>query len=148
MRSIIIIVLFLVASSSTNAQKNRDAIVGKWIAVPKRNVIVEVFKYHNQFKGKIVWFNDSDDATKPMNSRLDEKNPDPSLRNRKLVGLEVLNTLVYNTNDNRWESGIIYDAKSGKKWNSSCWITSDGSLEVRGFWHYEFIGKNMIFKKV
>lgn len=144
----IAIILLVIITTSFHAANSADAIIGKWIAVPEENLIVEVYKENNEYKGKILWFNDSDDKTKPMKSRLDEKNSNPRLRSRKLIGLEVLNNLVYNEKNNRWESGKIYDAKSGKTWSSSAWLQKDGILKVRGFWHFEFIGQNMDFKRV
>lgn len=147
MKYIVTILLFL-GTSSFHAANSADAIIGKWIAIPKENVIVEVYKENNEYKGKVVWFKDSDDKSRPMNTRLDDKNPNQNLRSRKLIGLEVLNNLVYNAKNSRWESGKIYDAKSGRTWNSSAWFTKDGVLEVKGFWHLEFIGQNMSFKRV
>jgi uncharacterized protein (DUF2147 family) len=143
-----IIVLLFTAIPLLSTAQNADAIIGRWMSVPRKNLIIEVFKFHNEYRGKIVWFNDKDDKTKPMNSRLDEKNLDPALRNRKVLGLEVVNKMVYNSKTNRWEDGKIYDAKSGRIWNSSAWITKDNILQVKGFWHFEFIGMNMYFKKV
>lgn len=144
----LIVIVFTAISSLSIAQNNPDAIVGKWITVPQKNLIVEVFRDQNEYKGKIVWFNDSDDKTKPMNIRQDDNNTDPKLRKRKVLGLEVLDNMVYNSKSNRWESGKIYDAKSGRIWSSSAWMRKDNTLQVRGFWHFEFIGQSMIFKKI
>lgn len=144
----LILLIFTASSSIIIAQNSPDAIIGKWMAIPQKNLIVEVYKYRNEYKGKILWFNDNDDKTKPMNTRLDEKNVNPALRRRKVLGLEVLDNMVYNLKNNSWENGKIYDAKSGKMWNAAARITKDTILQVRGFWHFEFIGQNMIFKKM
>lgn len=147
MKCIIIILFLFFSIAAVNAQ-NPDAILGRWITTPAKNLIVNVYKDRNEYRAKIDWFNDRDDKTKPMNVRLDEKNPDANLRRRKILGLEVLQNLTYNSNKNRWESGKIYDAKSGRTWSSSAWIAKDSTLEVRGFWHFEFIGQSMKFKRV
>ncbi len=144
----LITTIFTIISIFSIAQNNPDAIIGKWISIPQKNLIVEVFKEKNEYKGKIVWFNDNDDKTKPMNTRLDDNNSDPNLRKRKVLGLEVLDNLVYNSKNNRWESGKIYDAKSGRIWSSSAWIRKDSTLQVRGFWRFEFIGQSLTFKKL
>jgi len=65
---------------------------------------VEVFNYKNEYRGKIVWFNDNDDKTKPMNTRLDEKNLNAALRTHKVPGPEVLENMVYNSKSSRWEN--------------------------------------------
>jgi uncharacterized protein (DUF2147 family) len=134
--------------AKVQAGNNPDAILGKWIAIPKKNFMVEVFREGKEYKARLAWFNDRDDPSKPMKLRMDEKNPEPELRKRKLLGMEVLREMVYNPKLNRWESGKIYDAKSGRIWSSTAWLTQEGILKVRGFWHFEFIGKNMDFEKV
>jgi uncharacterized protein (DUF2147 family) len=139
-------VLFLFGLGAA-AQNKEDAIVGKWMST-ENNVMVEVYKLNQNFKAKVLWFNDTDDKSKPYNIRTDENNPDKSLRNRKILGLEVLQGLTYNSQEDRWENGRIYDAKSGKTWDASVWVTDDHLLKVRGFWHFEFLGKTMKFKKV
>lgn len=146
-RIVITFFTFLIAFTA-KAESNPDAILGKWAALPKKNLVVEVFRAGKEYKARVVWFNDTDDPSKPMKQRMDEKNPEPALRKRKLLGLEVLTSMVYNTTTNRWESGKIYDAMSGRVWSSSAWLTKEGILKVRGFWHFEFIGRNMDFKKV
>lgn len=147
-KKLTVTILFAFWVTLTFAQNDPDAIIRRWIAIPKKNIIIEVFKDHNEYKGKIVWFNDNDDKSKPMNIRLDENNSNPALRSRKILGLEVLKNMVFNSKNNRWERGTIYDAKSGRIWNSSASITNDNTLQVRGFWHFEFIGQSMIFKKI
>ena len=131
---------------SSHAQTNTDAIVGKWMS-SENNLEVEVFKEGSEYKARVVWFDDTDDKTNPMNERCDKKNPDKSLRNRKIIGMEVMHGLVYNADDDEWQDGRIYDASSGKDWNAKAWITKDGWLKVRGFWHFEFLGENISFKK-
>ncbi|MGB4398352.1 MAG: DUF2147 domain-containing protein, partial [Daejeonella sp.] len=78
----------------------------------------------------------------------DQQNPDLALRNRKIIGLEILRNLKFNASTNRWEKGIIYDVRTGKEWNLSALLTENGMLEVKGFWHFEFMGQTMTFKKV
>ncbi|TSD67500.1 DUF2147 domain-containing protein [Inquilinus sp. KBS0705] len=123
-----------------------EMICGKWESAQK-NIIVQVYKDdNNQFKGKIVWFNDGE-GNKKMATWTDVHNPDPALRSRKILGLNVLEKLTYNPKSNSWEDGMIYDAKSGRKWNSSAYLAKDGSLKVKGYWHVKFIGKTMTFHR-
>lgn len=141
--SAIMIMLTLFAS----AQYDANSIVGRWMNTEK-NLEVEVYKIGNEYRAKVIWFDDSDDKSHPMNLRYDWKNPDKALRNRKIIGLEVLHSLVYNRDEEVWENGRIYDPTTGKDWNASVWLTPDGNLKVRGFWHFEILGQNMFFKKV
>jgi uncharacterized protein (DUF2147 family) len=141
------ILLFLFAYSFTYAQEPSNRIIGKWMSV-QDNLIVEVYKDINIYKGKVVWFKDSDDTSRPMNTRTDIHNPDVNLQKRKVLGLEVIGGLTYNAKNNHWENGKLYDVKTGKLWNSNVWIEKENFLKVRGFWHYEFMGRTMSFRRL
>lgn len=148
MKYILLILLLYPLSSFKNiASTHTDDIIGKWMNSEDNNLEVEVYKSGNEYKARIIWFDDTDDKTRPMAVRCDIKNPDKSLRARKIIGLEVMHGLVYNEDDDEWQDGRIYDASTGKEWNAKAWINKDGCLKVRGYWHFEFLGQNMCFKK-
>ncbi|MBS1597517.1 MAG: DUF2147 domain-containing protein [Bacteroidetes bacterium] len=126
-------------------EKKPDAILGKW-RNQENTLIVEVYKYNSEFRGKIVWFDQGDQV--PMTERMDVHNPDKYLQNRKVLNLVVLTRLVFNPSNNIWENGKIYDCTSGKEWDSSVWLIKDNLLNVRGFWHLSIFGRNMIFTKI
>ncbi len=133
-------------SKFSNKQSNEDAILGKWMAL-ENNLEVQVYKQDNNFRAKIIWFK-MDDTTVSINTILDEKNPNPDLRKRKWLGMEVLRNLKYDSKDNEWEGGIIYDAKHGREWDSVVWINSRGLLKVKGYWVFRWISQTLTFKKV
>ena len=146
MKSLLAAILLL-SASVCNAQKNPDAILGKWMSADN-NLEVEVLKSGTEYKAKVVWFDDSDDKSKPWNVRTDEKNPKKELRSRRIAGLEVLNGLTYNEDDDEWVNGVIYDSKSGKEWSAKVWLTKEGVLKVRGYWLLSLLGETMAFHKV
>ena len=149
MKNILLAILLIPIFSFKNATiTNSEKIVGKWMASEDNNLEVEVYKTGNEYRAKIVWFDDSDDKSRPMAERCDTKNPDKTLRTRKIIGLQVMQGLVYSADDDEWQGGQIYDASSGKQWNAKAWLTNDGCLKVRGYWHLEFMGQNICFKKV
>ena len=129
------------------AQNNPDAILGKWESTEK-NLIVEVYKQDNDFKAKVLWFYDPDDTITPIEQRLDINNPDLQLRDRKIIGLDVLSGLVYNAKQNKWTGGKIYDSSSGKTWDANVWLTSPEALRVRGFYLVRWFGKTLNFIKL
>ncbi len=148
MKSVAVFMCLFIFCSSITAQKvNTDGILGKWESV-KNNLIVEVYKVHTDYRARVIWFKNTNEIARPSNTWVDEKNPDKRLRNRKRLGMEVLSNLVFNIKNNRWEEGQIYDCTTGRTWNSSAWITNQGLLKVRGFWHFEFIGQTMVFKRI
>jgi uncharacterized protein (DUF2147 family) len=122
-----------------------DRLCGRWISSEK-NLIVQVYREDNSFKAKIVWFLNTD-TSRPMEGWTDKHNPDPLLRNRKLIGMSILRDMYYAPKSNSWENGKIYDAKSGKEWDASAYIDKSGYLKVTGYWHFKFIGRTMTFER-
>jgi len=145
--SLLIGIFSLLTTESLLAKPKADDILGKWISGEK-NLIVEVYKLGSEFRAKIVWFNDSDDKSQPMSVRRDFKNSDPRLRQRKIIGMEVLQVLHFNENKGEWQNGSIYDAKNGHEWNVKINLIENRQLKVRGYWHIEVIGQNLYFNKI
>ena len=145
MRSIIITFIAILFISTSYGQHNPDAILGKWIT-EKKNCIVEVYKDGHQYKAKVLWFDVKD--KKPMDQWEDEKNPDPQLRHQKLLGMEVVNNLKYDPSCGEWVDGVIYDATTGKKWDSVAWLTKSNQLKVKGYWVFKFLSQTKTFIRI
>jgi uncharacterized protein (DUF2147 family) len=147
-----LLVSFLALMLYTGTTKNittvaaSDQICGRWQNEDK-NLIVQIYRESNEFKAKIVWF-DNGEGEESMNRRTDIHNPNPALRNRKIIGINVLEDLEYDPQSQSWEDGIIYDASNGRQWSSSAKMNKDGSLKVKGYWKYKFIGKSITFRRV
>ena len=140
--------LFLVLfSTQIFAQTKKDDVLGKWISTDK-SVAVQVYRQRNDFKAKVIWFDERLGSGTPMNSRHDTHNPDEKLRTRKVIGMDILNGLNFNSANQRWESGKIYDASSGRTWDALGEINSEGKLCVRGFWKFSWIGKSLYFTRI
>ncbi len=141
------VLIFCFYPGNAPASSASDIILGKWQSM-SGNVTVEVFKEGETFKAKLISFDDTDDISKPMNARLDDMNPDGKLKNRKILGLDIVTDLIYNYNDRRWENGTIYDTRSGKSWSANAIITPGGLLQVKGYWKFEFLSKSAKFRRV
>ena len=138
---------FLLFFLNFSAQVSKDDLLGKWISTDK-SVAVNVYREGNSFKAKVIWFDERLGSGTPMNTRRDSHNPDLALRNRKVIGMDILQDLDYNSEDKRWENGKIYDASSGRTWDTYAEIKKDGLLYVRGFWKFAWIGKTLYFKRI
>ena len=141
--SILLFNFFIILT--TEAQNNSDAILGKWMTTDNK-LIVEVYRQSSNYKARILWFKDVNN--KAMSERIDEKNPDKVLRTRKWVGMDVLRNLKYDTENNEWIDGIIYDAKHGREWDSVAWINNEHLLKVKGYWVFKFISETLVFKRL
>lgn len=61
---------------------------------------------------------------------LDDKNPDPELATKPLLGSRML--WGFEAKKTKWSGGRIYDAESGKDYKSKIQLQEDGTLEVKG----------------
>ena len=61
---------------------------------------------------------------------VDDKNPDPSMKNRPMLGMPILIGMKQ-TQPNRWD-GKIYDATRGSLFDSHISVNRSDMLEVRG----------------
>ena len=69
------------------------------------------------------------DAPDPM-AILDDENPDPEMAKKPLIGAPML--WGFKEKSDKWSSGKIYDAESGKSYKSKLERQADGTLEVKG----------------
>ena len=67
---------------------------------------------------------------KPGYPQTDIHNPNPALRKRPMLGLQILSGFVPKAE--QWDSGRIYDPESGKSYRSVLRLNRDGSLKVSG----------------
>jgi uncharacterized protein (DUF2147 family) len=138
-RLLFLIINLLLIQTLIKAQG--DDICGYWVTL-KGNTQIQIFKTSNgKFYGKVVWL-------RYQKNRLDIKNPDANLRSRTILGLQIINNFVYNSESKIWEKGTIYDPENGKTY--SCNISFDGKrkdiLKLKGFvLGMKFLGREAIW---
>lgn len=124
-----------------------DKAFGLWLTESKR-VIVEIGPCDgapSNACGKVVWLVEpTDDKGAP---RVDEKNPEESLRSRTLCGLPVVGDFK-KASDGSWEDGFIYDAGEGDMYDAYLEPQDDGTLKVRGYLLISALGKSQIWTRV
>src|SRR3954453_1884988 len=69
-------------------------------------------------------------ARGPKVPSVDVNNPQPSLRSRPLVGLQVLSG--FTLRGSSWVEGRAYDPETGRNYNAKRTPNSDGTLTVTG----------------
>ena len=60
----------------------------------------------------------------------DQRNPDPRLRARPILGLRILSG--FTASGNQYTGGRAYDPKSGRSYRTTLSLNRDGSLAVTG----------------
>lgn len=138
--------LFFISTTNLCAQDRENRICGFWMSTEK-NLAVKIFKQAGDFKAKVVWFRNKDNPDKDINDYKDTSNPNPNLRNRKILGMELVEGLSYRKESDSWEKGKIYDPYHGRFWDSAAYITKEGLLKVTGYWKFKWIGKTVVFER-
>ena len=127
----ILIVTMLLVTSTRGMAQEKDAITGYWLTQEGESQI-HIYQSGGQYHGKIVWLDEpyEEDGTR----KLDEENPDEDLRDRPLMGLRLLKNFRYDTDDNRWEEGTIYDPETGNTYKCRIWFKegNENVLHVKG----------------
>ena len=137
--SIISTILFLFVLTAYT--QHSDKVVGVWLTEEQDSQVEIIKKSNGKFYGKIVWLKEDKD-------RKDEENPDAAMRNRKVLGLEILQGFKYNDAEKEWEEGIIYDPESGKTYDCYMWFDENNQLRIKGFvLGMRFLGRQTVWKK-
>ena len=82
----------------------------------------------------------------PDRATTDVHNPDPALRDRPLVGLEIFSGFKYD-GDGAWSGGFIYDPNSGNTYRCKITLLDPDTLKVRGFIGVALFGRTETWKR-
>ncbi|MGN1211817.1 MAG: DUF2147 domain-containing protein [Candidatus Cryptobacteroides sp.] len=94
------------------------------------NSRVRVTKNGNTYEARTVWVENRLDKNGKV--RLDEKNPDKSLRNVECDKIVLISGLKYDPAKKVWGDTKIYDPTKGIRANVKCSFSDDGVLIVKG----------------
>jgi uncharacterized protein (DUF2147 family) len=107
-----------------------DQLVGIWKPSNGKSM-VKIEKIGSKYYGRVVWLVEhNDDAGNP---RTDINNPDASLRDTPLKGYRLLKDFIFDTEENLWSEGTIYDPNNGSTYNCEIEMKDENTIEVRGY---------------
>lgn len=126
MRYLILTWVIFSGSFPALAQQTQDNIIGTWIN-DTQDAHIEIYEQQGVFYGKIVWLkNKTNGKGEPITDR---NNPDKSLRNQSIIGLEIISGLRYN--EGKWIDGTIYSPKRGQTLDCSATLTQVDTLSLK-----------------
>ncbi|WP_228238624.1 DUF2147 domain-containing protein [Allomuricauda sp. M10] len=132
MKSIVLIAFFFLTMSMSYGQTQDTDITGTWLN-DKKDAHVEIYQKEGKFYGKIVWLQEPN--TTNGEPKTDKNNPKKSLRNRKILGIDIISDLYFN--GHIWEDGTVYLPKKGQEANCSIKISDDQkelTLHITKLW--------------
>jgi uncharacterized protein (DUF2147 family) len=128
--------------SLANVSVASDAIEGVWIT-SDGDGLIEFQLQDEQLTGVIAGSVSDPNRTKP--ARYDDLNPDPSLRQRPLLGLAIVTNLV-SSGSNEWK-GQIYDPNTGKTYKCTITLVDANTLKLRGYIGLPLLGKTRMWTR-
>ena len=124
---IVAILAVLLAAPTARAQADGD-VSGIWLT-QAGDAKVRVSKCGGGICGVVVWLKD------PINpatgkSQIDDKNPNPALAKRPMIGLPLFSGM-HPSGPDKW-SGQIYNADDGRSYASNISVAGPDTLRVEG----------------
>jgi uncharacterized protein (DUF2147 family) len=125
---ILIVAAAMVLTVTPVPAETNDDPTGVWLTEAGDAKIL-VSKCGFSLCGTVIWLKDPID---PATGRpqLDDKNEDPALARRPIIGINIFNGMKSVT-ERKW-SGRIYNADNGKTYASDVTLAGPRKLEVRG----------------
>lgn len=144
--SALLSLLFFAAPQEILAQKHQaDDLVGIWEPSHGKGR-VKIEKIGERYYGKIVWMKEPTNA-ETGEKRLDKNNPDAALRNRRILGLRVLQDFNY-SGKGLWDGGTIYDPENGSTYSCKINMTDKNTLDIRGFVGVSVFGRTDVWRRL
>lgn len=124
MKNLVLLLLFSFLNN-IQAHEKFDEIIGIWLNEDKTNKI-EIYKSGDTYFGKIVWIKKLE--SNPSQQLKDKNNPNPELRNRNILGMDIISGLKYKSGE--WVNGTIYTPKKGIYADCNVKLLSNGQLKI------------------
>ena len=119
-----------------------EDILGLWDAGESH---VEIYSCGELLCGRIAKLDEPLDED--GNEKLDKNNPEPALRSRPLLGMDLIAGFS-RAGKRKWEDGTIYDPRDGKTYKCVMKLQRDGTLKVRGYIGVPLLGKSVEWTRV
>jgi uncharacterized protein (DUF2147 family) len=134
--------LFVLLQVNLACAVDHPSAVGFW---RNDDATFEIFDNQGKLSGKIVALKEA--QTSEGKQKLDIHNPDPSKRERPIVGLVFMSGFSRKS-DVRWEDGTIYDPKTGNTYSGSMELEGPETIKVRGFVGISLMGRTDVWIRV
>ncbi len=137
-------VVLLLLPAVRAGEISADDILGTWVVEEDGEDVekIEIYKSGEKYFGKIVWLKEEETTGENV---LDKKNKNKALRNRPLLGLEVLKGYIFDGKDS-WHDGEFYAYRKGRTVSPK--LTLLDSLNLRIQVKILFVKKSFIWKRV
>ncbi len=144
-----IIILLMLATSTLLFSATKDPYTGYWM-MPGEKFIIHIENIDGEYLGHVDWLKDKcyPKGDKMAGAeQIDRNNPNPSLRKRDVMGLQVVGDL--HQEKNRLKGGWVYDSWNGKMYYGSAAVVDKNTLKLKGSLdRFGLLGYSMKAKRV
>jgi uncharacterized protein (DUF2147 family) len=139
--------LFLLASLFCGEASPAAAgsIEGLWL-VENKEAHIRVEQCGENLCARIVWMKEPTDET--GRPRLDVNNPDKSLRNRPILGIDLLKEVPAEPDADGLWSGRIYDPERGRYFRCTLRLDGPDHLRLRGYLGISLLGRTTRWTRI
>ncbi len=135
---------FLFLLSGLARAKAENSLFGFW-QTAGGDGIVEIYPCdQGQACGRFAWLKEDSEAA----PSLDNKNPDPALRRRRLMGLTFMGGFKPGAAPETYEDGWIYSPRHGSRFSANLKLAGPDALELHGYMFLPVLGESQIWKRV
>lgn len=152
MKKLVLTALFAAAAPFTSVQA--QSVMGTWLTA-SGVAQVKIEPCANASSGALCGFivglinpKGPDGTVVAPEAATDYRNEDPSLRNRKVIGMPLIWGFTKTPDGNVFESGQIYNAENGKTYSANISLQPDGTLRLRGYVGSPLFGETQIWTRV
>jgi uncharacterized protein (DUF2147 family) len=133
------VLFFLLTACFLSGSWVANDISGIWVNNDK-DAHIKIFSSYGKFYGQVVWMKcPNDSATgKPQ---LDKFNKDPKLKSRPVMNMIVLSDLEFDSENQEWNNGKIYNPKTGSYYDIFCTLKDKNTLEMHFYITLRSVGK-------
>ena len=134
--------IFVLMQVNLSCALDHLSAVGVW---RNEDATFEIFENQGTLSGRIIELKEP--QTPEGKEKLDVHNPDPSKRERPIVGLVFMSGFSRKS-DALWEDGTIYDPKTGNTYSGSMELEGPETIKVRGFIGISLMGRTDVWTRV
>lgn len=135
----------ITAATAYTASAQSHPIEGFWMSEKEKTKIQFYKAPDGTYAAKLAWF--TPPKGEDMRTKVDKHNPNEALRNRPLLGSDILYGLRP-AGKNEYEKGKAYDPSSGKNYDCKVTVHSPQKMTMRGFIGFSLIGRSVEWVRV
>ena len=132
----------ILATPMPSNAASRGAAVGLW---RNEDATIEIFEDQGRLSGKIVALREP--RTSEGKEKTDIHNPDPSKRDRPILGLVFMSGFTRKS-DTRWENGTVYDPKTGYTYSCFIELESPQKIKFHGYIGISLLGRTIFWTRI